>query len=142
MALLSGSILAAHPIDTSRWTNHRVPISPSPSHLDASNDPSSQLHISFISCPPPSTFQSSKGTILLIHGFPQTSYQFRSVITPLSNAGYHVVAPDYRGAGESSKPAVSAEEGFSKEAMARDLRELIRKVVPEANGLHVVGHDM
>jgi hypothetical protein len=47
---------------------------------------------------------SSKEEIRLnyIHGFPQTSYQFRNVVTPLSDAGYRVIAPDYRGAGQSS----------------------------------------
>jgi len=30
------------------------------------------------------------GTIILLHGFPQTSYQYRKVISPLSSAGYAV----------------------------------------------------
>ena len=62
--------------------------------------------------------------MLLIHGFPQRSYQFRCVVTPLSNAGYHVIAPDYRGAGESSKPA----DGFTKDVMAKDLHLLLEKL--------------
>lgn len=50
------------------------------------------------------------GTILLIHGFPETSYQWRGVIPTLTKHGYRVVAPDYRGAGESSKP----KDGFER----------------------------
>ncbi|KAH7177047.1 hypothetical protein EDB81DRAFT_875825 [Dactylonectria macrodidyma] len=45
----------------------------------------------------------AKGVIALIHGFPQTAYQLRKVINPLATAGYRVVAPDYQGAGLSSK---------------------------------------
>ena len=42
----------------------------------------------------------------LIHGFPETSYQFRDVIVPLAQAGYHVFAPDYRGHGYSLQPPI------------------------------------
>ncbi len=31
-------------------------------------------------------------TLVLIHGFPQTSWQWRHVIEPLAEAGYRVVA--------------------------------------------------
>jgi pimeloyl-ACP methyl ester carboxylesterase len=131
------------PIATNRWSYHRLPIHPSPSALDAYNDPNTQLHIAYIVCRPPAT-DPTLGTILLIHGFPQTSYQFRHVITPLSDAGYVVIDPDYRGAGRSSKPHVEAERGFNMEVMARDLRELVLKVGSEQERakLHVVGHDM
>lgn len=30
---------------------------------------------------------NEKGVVVLIHGFPQTSYQFRKVIGPISSAG-------------------------------------------------------
>lgn len=43
---------------------------------------------------------------LLLHGFPQTWQEWRHVIQPIAEAGYRVVAPDYRGAGGES--AVSA----------------------------------
>lgn len=90
----------------------------------------------YISCPAPSA--TSKGTILLVHGFPQTSYQFRRVITPLSDAGYHVLVPDYRGAGESSKPW----DGYTKDVMARDLHTLVTEREGIKEKVHVVGHDI
>ena len=31
--------------------------------------------------------KNEKGVVVLIHGFPQTSYQFRKVIGPISEAG-------------------------------------------------------
>ena len=47
----------------------------------------------------------SKPTILLLHGFPASSFMFRNLI-PLLADKYHVVAPDYVGFGQSSMPKV------------------------------------
>jgi pimeloyl-ACP methyl ester carboxylesterase len=80
----------------------------------------------------------SKGAILLIHGFPQTSHQFRHVIQPLADAGYHVIAPDYRGAGQSSKPA----NGYEKSQMAEDLFTLVYDHIGIKDKIHIVGHDI
>ncbi len=82
-----------------------------------------------------------KGTILLIHGFPQTSYQFRHVIKPLASAGYHVIAPDYRGHGFSSKPLLD-ENGFTKRRIAKDLYDLVVEEMSIKEKIHVVGHDI
>ena len=79
----------------------------------------------------------SKGTIVLIHGFPETSYQFRNVIPAFANAGYRVLAPDYRGAGESSKPM----NGFTKAVMAADIVQLLDHLGIE-EPVHIVGHDI
>lgn len=45
-------------------------------------------------------------TILLLHGFPTSSFMFRNLIPALSGK-YHVVAPDYVGFGQSSMPKVN-----------------------------------
>jgi pimeloyl-ACP methyl ester carboxylesterase len=42
-------------------------------------------------------------TVLLLHGFPSSSYQYRNLIPALADR-YHVIAPDYPGFGESSAP--------------------------------------
>ncbi|CAO2649226.1 Nn.00g066110.m01.CDS01 [Neocucurbitaria sp. VM-36] len=95
------------------------------------------IRLNYVECsPPPST--QRKGVILLIHGFPQTSYQFRHVITPLSDAGYLVIAPDYRGAGQSSKPLT----GYEKSQMAEDLHILIQTHFDITERIHIVGHDI
>jgi pimeloyl-ACP methyl ester carboxylesterase len=44
-----------------------------------------------------------KPTILLLHGFPSSSHQFRDLI-PLLADNFHVVAPDYPGMGYSEAP--------------------------------------
>lgn len=75
---------------------------------------------------------------MLIHGWPQTWYQFRRVITPLADAGYFIIAPDYRGAGASAKPLT----GYTKDVMARDLHTLVTKVLGIKEKIHIVGHDI
>ena len=47
-----------------------------------------------------------KPTILLLHGFPTSSFMFRNLIPQLADK-FHVVAPDYPGYGQSSMPKVS-----------------------------------
>ena len=42
--------------------------------------------------------------VLLLHGFPELWYSWRHQLPALAAAGYHAVAPDVRGYGESDKP--------------------------------------
>jgi pimeloyl-ACP methyl ester carboxylesterase len=45
----------------------------------------------------------SKPTLLLLHGFPSSSHEFRDLI-PLVSQNFHVIAPDYPGMGYSDAP--------------------------------------
>jgi len=40
--------------------------------------------------------------VLLLHGFPELAYSWRSVMLPLAAAEYHVIAPDQRGYGRTT----------------------------------------
>jgi pimeloyl-ACP methyl ester carboxylesterase len=40
--------------------------------------------------------------LLLLHGFPELAFSWRKVIPVLSEAGYHVIAPDQRGYGRTT----------------------------------------
>ncbi len=40
--------------------------------------------------------------VVLCHGFPESSYSWRHQIVPIAEAGYHVIAPDLRGYGDST----------------------------------------
>jgi pimeloyl-ACP methyl ester carboxylesterase len=42
--------------------------------------------------------------VVLAHGFPELAYSWRHQIPALAAAGYHVVAPDQRGYGRSTRP--------------------------------------
>ncbi|KAJ5990502.1 hypothetical protein N7522_010709 [Penicillium canescens] len=95
------------------------------------------VRISYIDCEPPST-RVQIGVIILIHGFPQSSYQFRHVIQPLADEGFRVIVPDYRGAGQSSHPA----QDFRKSTMARDIFSLVHDHLGITQTVHIVGHDI
>jgi pimeloyl-ACP methyl ester carboxylesterase len=41
---------------------------------------------------------------LLLHGFPESRFSWRHQLVPLAERGWHAVAPDLRGYGESSRP--------------------------------------
>ena len=73
--------------------------------------------------------------IVLLHGWPQTWYEWRDVIPRLA-AHHPVIAPDLRGLGDSSRPL----EGYDKRTVAGDILRLLA----EHLGLdrwHCVGHD-
>lgn len=113
---------------SARWRQRIAPVT---------TESGEQIRLNYIECTPKS-HDKTIGIILLIHGFPQTSYQFRHVITPLADAGYRVIAPDYRGAGQSSKPLF----GYEKSQMADDLYSVIQKHFNFKEKIHVVGHDI
>jgi pimeloyl-ACP methyl ester carboxylesterase len=76
-------------------------------------------------------------TVVLLHGFPQTWRQWRRIIPALVTAGFRVVAPDYRGAGHSSRPLT----GYDKRTMADDVHRLLRQHLRSRGPVALVGHD-
>ena len=84
------------------------------------------------------TAGEGKRTIVLLHGFPQTWREWRSVIPILVEAGFRVVAPDYRGAGHSWRPA----SGYDKRTMADDMQHLLRNYLGIQEPVILVGHDI
>lgn len=72
--------------------------------------------------------------ILLLHGFPETWFCWRRQIPPLAQR-YRLIAPDLRGYGGTDKPAT----GYDKRTMARDIRELMRRLGIER--APIIGHD-
>ena len=77
-------------------------------------------------------------TIVLLHGYPQTWWEWRHVIPVLMQAGWRVVAPDYRGAGASSKPPA----GYDKRTMAADIHRLLHEHLGIDGPVTMVGHDI
>jgi pimeloyl-ACP methyl ester carboxylesterase len=76
--------------------------------------------------------------IVLLHGFPQTWWEWHKVIPGLVAGGLKVVAPDYRGAGHSWRPA----GGYDKVTMAGDVRRLLRDHLGIDGPVAVCGHDI
>lgn len=78
---------------------------------------------------------SGEGPLLvLLHGWPQTSYCWR-LVEPLLGAHFRVVAPDLRGYGLTDKPLT----GYDKRRMAQDVRDLVDALGYDT--VRLVGHD-
>jgi pimeloyl-ACP methyl ester carboxylesterase len=75
--------------------------------------------------------------VLLAHGWPESWYSWRHQLTMLAAAGYHVVAPDMRGYGETDKPA--AVDDYDINHLAGDLVGILDALGEETAIL--VGHD-
>ncbi|MER6808917.1 alpha/beta hydrolase [Spirillospora sp. NPDC000708] len=75
-------------------------------------------------------------TLVLIHGYPQTWYEWRHIM-PVLAEHYTVIAPDLRGAGRSDAPAT----GYDKKTMAADLHGLLVQL-GLSKDLRIVGHDI
>src|SRR4051794_10558857 len=52
--------------------------------------------------------------VVMQHGWPQHWYEWRHLFTPLAQAGYRVIAPDFRGFGWSEFPP---DEDFRKDTL-------------------------
>lgn len=81
---------------------------------------------------------SGEQTIVLLHGFPQTWWEWRYIIPKLVEAGFRVIALDYRGAGDSWRPAT----GYDKRTMASDIYKLLKDHLKIQGPVIMAGHDI
>ena len=79
----------------------------------------------------------SGSPVILCHGFPELGYSWRHQMPALAEAGYHVVAPDQRGYGGSSRP--EAVEDYDIVHLTDDLLGLLDHLGHERAVF--VGHD-
>ena len=77
----------------------------------------------------------SKPPAVLLHGWPETWYEWRHVMPVLAKSR-QVIAPDLRGLGDSSRPLT----GYDKRTVANDLWCLIHEHLG-IERFHLVGHD-
>jgi pimeloyl-ACP methyl ester carboxylesterase len=76
-------------------------------------------------------------TVVLCHGFPELAYSWRHQIPALADAGYHVLAPDQRGYGDSDRP--EAIEDYDIHHLTDDLLGVLDDAGVEKAAF--VGHD-
>lgn len=77
--------------------------------------------------------------LLLLHGYPQTHAMWHLVAPELARS-FHVICPDLRGYGDSSKPPSDIRhEAYSKREMARDMVEVMAGLGYQQ--FAVAGHD-
>jgi pimeloyl-ACP methyl ester carboxylesterase len=72
--------------------------------------------------------------LVLLHGWPQSWYEWRRIIPGLADR-FTVIVPDLRGLGDSSKPS----SGYDKRTIASDVKNLIDSLGYTRVG--VIGHD-
>jgi pimeloyl-ACP methyl ester carboxylesterase len=75
--------------------------------------------------------------VLLLHGFPETSYEWRSQLESLGAAGYRAVAPDQRGYAAGARP--TALDDYVVERLVDDVIGFADAL--GATRFHLVGHD-
>ena len=73
--------------------------------------------------------------IVLLHGWPQTWYEWRHIIPELIANNYTVIAPDMRGLGDSEKP----QTGYDKKTVAEDIYQLVKRL--GYSKIYLVTHD-
>jgi pimeloyl-ACP methyl ester carboxylesterase len=80
--------------------------------------------------------RAGQGTpVVLLHGIPQTSHEWRYVMPRLAEA-YTVIAPDLRGLGDSTRPAGA----YDKKTLGADIAALVIDHLGFKR-FHIVGHD-
>ena len=72
--------------------------------------------------------------VVLLHGWPQTMYEWRHVMPALAK-NYTVIVPDLRGLGDSSKPTT----GYDGNTTAEDIYQLVSQL--GFKDIFLVGHD-
>ncbi|MGE0242640.1 MAG: alpha/beta fold hydrolase [Nitrososphaeraceae archaeon] len=73
--------------------------------------------------------------IVLLHGWPQTWYEWRNIIPQLIGNNYTVIAPDLRGLGDSEK----SQTGYDTKNVAEDIYQLVKKL--GYSKIYLIAHD-
>ena len=73
--------------------------------------------------------------IVLLHGWPQTWYEWRNIIPKLIANNYTIIAPDMRGLGDSEK----TQTGYDTKTLAEDIYQLVTKL--GYSKINIVAHD-
>ena len=75
--------------------------------------------------------------VILLHGFPESSYEWRNQLPGLARAGYHAVAPDQRGYSPGARPTNDADYAIAN---------MVADTIAIADHFHaqkfdLIGHD-
>lgn len=74
--------------------------------------------------------------VVMLHGFPQHWWQWRTIAPALAARGYRVICPDLRGSGWTEADA----PGFRRDDMLHDLVALLDRLA--VGPAHIVAHDL
>ena len=84
-----------------------------------------------------SGMDNNKGTIILLHGFPETSRMWVELINLLDINGYNIIAPNQRGYSSGARPSKISD--YSIEKLSKDIIDIANEF--KIDKFHLVGHD-
>jgi pimeloyl-ACP methyl ester carboxylesterase len=81
--------------------------------------------------------------VVLLHGFPELAYSWRNQLLPVAQAGFHVIAPDLRGYGQSATQPVQYSDDLLPYSMLNRVSDVVGLVraLGHETAAAVVGHD-
>jgi pimeloyl-ACP methyl ester carboxylesterase len=108
-----------------------------PSGLGVNPDYDLELSVGAYSFPARSAGPSDGPLVLLLHGFPESSWEWHDQLDALASAGYRAVAPEQRGYSPGARP-----EGIEQYAIDQLVGDVIGMAdALGANIFHLAGHD-
>lgn len=81
--------------------------------------------------------RDSKPTLVLVHGFPSTSKDWRRIVPALEKEGYGLIVPDMLGYGGTDKPTDPS--AYKPSLLAKDVVDILDK--EGVQKAIAVGHD-
>ena len=75
--------------------------------------------------------------VILLHGFPETSYMYKDLIKDISDSGYYCIAPNLRGYSEGARP--QGRDNYTLDKLVNDVLSMINHTGKDK--IHLIGHD-
>jgi pimeloyl-ACP methyl ester carboxylesterase len=75
--------------------------------------------------------------VILLHGFPESSFMYRELMKDLSDLGYYCMAPNMRGYSPGVRP--SGKSNYTIDTVSNDIMDLANYVGREK--FHLIDHD-
>jgi len=75
--------------------------------------------------------------VILLHGFPESSFMYRELMKDLSELAYYCMAPNMRGYSEGARPAGIS--NYSIDKLSKDIMDIAHYAGREK--FHLIGHD-
>jgi pimeloyl-ACP methyl ester carboxylesterase len=133
----SQSILGRAPSGSCSLWCYNYPVTPEETGAHAWGPIRRQIHGHGVELAVTELGDRGRPTAVLVHGFPDTSAVWAPVAQLLAT-GFHVVAYDVRGAGDSGVPSVPSD--YALPVLIADMAAVIAEVSPDSP-VHLVGHD-
>jgi pimeloyl-ACP methyl ester carboxylesterase len=80
---------------------------------------------------------SSDELVILLHGFPETSFMYEPLIKDLSSLGYYCIAPNLRGYSGGARP--KGKRNYTLDKLVEDVMAIAKTTGKEK--FHLIGHD-